>query len=139
MTGKKLSAVGVAGVIIVAGLLPFPATAHHSFAMFDQTQRVTVNATVTRFDWLNPHTWLYISTTTESGDEVAWALEGAGTGWMSSAGWNADTVKPGDRLVIDFHPMRDGTNSGQLLTITFPDGAEMCSGQGCREVEEPEA
>ena len=98
-----------------------------------------MDATVTRFDWLNPHTWLYISTTSENGEEIAWALEGAGTGWMSSAGWNADTVKPGDKLLIDYHPMRDGTNIGQLLTISFPDGTELCSGQGCRDESEPEA
>ena len=139
MSKNHLSAVGAASVIIAAGLATFPSAAHHSFAMFDQTQRITVSATVTRFDWLNPHTWLYISTTTEDGEEIAWALEGAGTGWMTSAGWNADTVKPGDTLVIDYHPMKDGTNIGPLLTISFPDGREMCSGQGCRNEGEPEA
>lgn len=139
MTRNRLSIASAAGVVIVAGFASWPSAAHHSFAMFDQTQRVTVSATVTRFDWLNPHTWLYISAATENGDEVAWALEGAGTGWMTSAGWNAETVKAGDKLLIDFHPMKDGTNIGQLLTISFPDGKEMCSGQGCREAGEPEA
>jgi hypothetical protein len=113
--------------------MSMPAMAHHSFAMFDSTQTMTATGTVTRFDWLNPHTWLYVSTTDENGSEVIWGLEGAGTSWMVSAGWGPDTVRPGDRIVIAFHPMRDGTNGGQLLTVRLPDGTELCSGQGCRE------
>ena len=133
MSRKNLSAAAVLAVLTVLGPMTVPSVAHHSFAMFDNTQTITITGTVTRFDWLNPHTWLYVSAADENGNEVAWALEGAGVGWMTSAGWSGDTVKPGDQIVIDFHPTKDGTNGGQLLTVTFPDGTEMCSGRGCPE------
>ena len=131
MARKQFCAAASVAILALAGPMTIPADAHHSFAMFDNTKTITVDATVTRFDWINPHTWLYITAMDESGQEISWGLEGAGTGYMTNAGWKPDTIQPGARVVIDFHPMKDGTNGGQLLTVTFPDGKEMCSGQGC--------
>lgn len=106
------------------------ASAHHSFAMFDQTQVVSVTGTVTRFDWQNPHTWLYISTEEEGG--TAYSFETSSPSSLMSTGWTADSVHVGDRVEIDFHPLRDGTNGGQLRTIWLPDGTELCNGAECR-------
>jgi len=109
-----------------------PAFAHHSFAMFDQTQVESVTGTVTRFDWQNPHTWLYISTEGEDGAADAYSFETSSPSSLMSTGWTADSIKVGDRVEIDFHPLRDGTNGGQLRTIWLPDGTELCNGAECR-------
>jgi hypothetical protein len=110
-----------------------PAFAHHSFAMFDQTQVVSVSGTVTRFDWQNPHTWLYLSTVDESGAAIAYSFETSSPSSLMSTGWTSDSVQEGDQVDIDFHPLRDGTNGGQLRTIWLPDGTELCNGAECRE------
>ena len=107
-----------------------PASAHHSFAMFDQTQVVRVSGTVTRFDWQNPHTWLYIAT--EEGGGAAYSFETSSPSSLASTGWTPDSIQVGDYVEIDFHPLRDGTNGGQLRTIWLPDGTELCNGAECR-------
>ena len=122
----------VVGCLAMMGLSG-PAFAHHSFAMFDQTQIVSVTGTVTRFDWQNPHTWLYISTEDEGGTGGAYFFETSSPNSLMSTGWTPDSVKEGDHVEIDFHPLRDGTNGGQLRTIWLPDGTELCNGAECRE------
>ena len=107
-----------------------PAAAHHSFAMFDQTQIVSVTGTITRFDWQNPHTWLYLAT--EDGSGAAYSFETSSPSSLMSTGWTPDSVHVGDRVEIDYHPLRDGTNGGQLRTIWLPDGTELCNGAECR-------
>ena len=123
--------------LVVASLammgLSGPAFAHHSFAMFDQTQVVSVTGTVTRFDWQNPHTWLYLSTADEGGTGVAYSFETSSPSSLISTGWTPESVHEGDHVDIDFHPLRDGTNGGQLRTIWLPDGTELCNGRECRE------
>ena len=123
--------------LVVASLalsgLSTPAAAHHSFAMFDQTQVVSVSGTVTRYDWQNPHTWLYLSTVDEGGALAAYSFETSSPSSLTSTGWTPESVLEGDQVDIDFHPLRDGTNGGQLRTIWLPDGTELCNGAECRE------
>ena len=129
----SLSVSSLFAVSLVMTGLGSPAFAHHSFAMFDQTQVVSVTGTVTRFDWQNPHTWLYISTEGESGAAAAYSFETSSPSSLMSTGWTAESIQVGDRVEIDFHPLRDGTNGGQLRTIWLPDGTELCNGAECRE------
>lgn len=119
------------GVSVTMSGLGGPALAHHSFAMFDQTQVVSVTGTVTRFDWQNPHAWLYLAT--EEGGGAAYSFETSSPSSLMSTGWTPDSVQVGDQVEIDFHPLRDGTNGGQLRTIWLPDGTELCNGAECRE------
>jgi hypothetical protein len=132
MFGGKMPAASAAAIISVLSFTSLPAIAHHSFAMFDQTQTVTMTGTVTRFDWLNPHTWLYVAAVDAGGNEVTWGFEGSSPAGLASTGWTAETVKPGDRITVGFHPLKDGTNGGQIRTVTLPDGSEMCNGAECR-------
>lgn len=126
----------VAGLSLSLSLVPHvlgPAFGHHSFAMFDQTQTFAVNGVVTRFDWANPHGWLYLETSDENGNEVAWSFETATPSGLAKTGWSPEVVVEGDRVEVGFHPLRDGTNGGQLITLVLPNGVELCSGLECRE------
>lgn len=69
----KLAAV----VIAIAGLtlLALPAPAHHGTATYDMGKRVTLNGTVTLFDWSNPHSQLHFDVVDEKGTVVHWNLE----------------------------------------------------------------
>ena len=118
---------------IAVSLFVVPALGHHSFAMFDQTQTLSVTGTVTELAWLNPHTWLHIEVMDEDGNAVTWSFEASSVGRLAGTGWAPDIVVPGDRVEVGFSPLRDGTPGGHLRTMTLPDGTELCNGSECRE------
>jgi len=117
-----------AAIIVLALGGAAPAAAHHSFAMFDQETNVTLEGTVTEFEFVNPHAWLYVTTEDAQGNRAEWTIEMGGPGAMSRAGWQADTVKPGDAITVEIHPMKDGTLGGQYLNAILPDGTTIAGG-----------
>ncbi len=117
---------GIAGLAL--SLFAVPAFGHHSFSMFDQTQFMNLTGTVTEFEWINPHAWLHVSVTNESGSAETWSFEGGNLGGLTSAGWRADSVAAGEQVEIGFNPMIDGARGGQLRTLILPDGTKLCNG-----------
>ncbi len=102
-----------------------PALAHHSFAMFDRDKNLTVAGTVTEFEWTNPHVWIHLKAADQSGKDVIWSFEMQAIAQDSSLGWRADSVKAGDKVSIDFHPLKDGSRGGQLVAATLADGKRL--------------
>ncbi len=127
----QLKALALAG--IAASMFALPAIAHHSFAMFDQSQMVQLEGTVTDFEWLNPHVWLHIEVAGEDGSTAVWSFEAGSTGQLTQSFWTPETVAPGDQIDVVFHPLKDGSNGGQLREITKADGTNLCQGASCRE------
>ncbi len=127
----KLKALTLAGIAV--SFLTLPAIAHHSFAMFDASQDVTLTGTVTDFEWINPHTWLHVEVTGEDGNRWIWSFEAGSPGQLTQSLWTRDSVAPGDEIEVLFHPLKDGSNGGQLLAITKSDGTNLCQGAACRE------
>ena len=99
-----------------------PALAHHSFAMFDHDKVATIAGTVKEFEWINPHTWLHIVASDADGKLYTWSFEMGGPGQNVSVGWKPDSVKPGDKVIVGYHPLKDGSHGGQLLTTKLPSG-----------------
>ena len=95
-------AFGIAGLAL--SLFAVPAFGHHSFSMFDQTQFMNLTGTVTEFEWINPHAWLHVSVTDESGSPETWSFEGGNLGGLARAGWRADSVAAGEQVEIGFNP-----------------------------------
>jgi hypothetical protein len=121
MSMKAVSLVAVAVAAFAA-----PASAHHSFAMFDAEQTVTLQGTVKEFEWTNPHSWLRIMVKDEKTDQlVLWALELSSPARLKRMGMNADSVKVGDAVSVTFHPMKDGARGGQFLQAVLPDGKQV--------------
>ena len=116
---------------LVLASLAAPASAHHSFAMFDANKSASVSGTVKEFEWINPHVWVHL-VTDESGKPVTWSFEAGSTGQLTVSGWKPDTLKPGDRITLRFHPLKDGSFGGQLLEVTLADGTKLCQGAACR-------
>lgn len=108
-------------------LLAVPAFAHHSFAMFDPDQLITKPGVVKEFEWTNPHVWLHVLAPDASGKPVEWSFEMQATAQASSGGWKPDTVKPGDKVTVEFHPLKDGSRGGELVAATLPDGRRLGS------------
>ena len=118
-----LFAFTAAALSLIAG----PVFAHHSFAMFDPEKTITVSGVVKEFEWTNPHVWLHVMAADSSGKAVEWSFEMQATAQASSGGWRPDTVKPGDKVMVEFHPLRDGSRGGELLAATVPDGRRLGS------------
>ena len=103
-------------------VLPVPALAHHSFAMFDANQTLTTPATVKEFQWGSPHTWLELVVLSPDKTEKPLSLELTTISGLLRNGWKPGTLKPGDRVTVTYHPMRDGTPAGQLVEAVTADG-----------------
>jgi hypothetical protein len=118
----KLKALGLAG-IAVAGLA-IPAVAHHSFAMFDAEKSKTLEGTVKEFQWTNPHSWILMTVNNAEGKAEQWAIEMGGPAGLARQGWVPKTLTPGMKIKTVIHPLRDGTNGGQFMAVTLPDGTQ---------------
>ena len=101
------------------------AFAHHSFAMFDRDKSVTLTGVVKEFEWTNPHVWIHMMVPDQTGKPVEWSFEMQAIAQDMAGGWRSDSVKPGDKVSIDFHPLKDGTRGGQLVAATLADGKRL--------------
>jgi hypothetical protein len=114
-----------------------PAIAHHSFAMFDAEQTVTLEGTVKEFEWTNPHAWLRVMVNdAKTGNPVLWALELSSPSRLVTMGMRADSVKPGDAVSVTFHPMKNGSRGGQFLQAVLPGGKKVIRANARDENEE---
>ena len=115
-------------VLLITMLLSFgiPAWAHHSFsAVFDADSPVQANGIVTKVEWRNPHAWIYIDVEGENGNVVNWAFELGSPNGLRRRGWSRDTVKVGDVISVSGYRARDGSNRGNVASLTLADGREL--------------
>ncbi|HYR83072.1 MAG TPA: DUF6152 family protein [Terriglobia bacterium] len=114
----------IAGYVAVAVLsFALQALAHHSFSMFDHEKTITVSGTLKEFEWTNPHCWLHVSVVdATTGRSLDWAFEMGSVGQVAAQGWKAETVKPGDKITVEGHPMKDGSRGGQYQSAKLGDG-----------------
>ncbi len=93
----------------------WPAYAHHSFAMYDRTKVLTLKGNVKSFQWTNPHCVIWVLVQPEGGGEPQeWSFETTSPGVLTRGGWTRNSVKPGDRVAVEFYPLRDGSHGGGL-------------------------
>ena len=105
----------------LTALLATSTPAHHSTAMFEWGKAIELkNATVERWDWTNPHTFLYVNA---GGDK--WAFEGMSPNHLGRIGWSKRTLKAGDKINLTYYPLKDGRKGGFNVTVTFADGKVM--------------
>src|SRR5215468_9940771 len=111
---------------LAAAAVAVPALAHHSFAMFDAEQTITLQGTVKEFEWRNPHSWLRVMVNDQkSGKEMQWALELSSPARLVTMGMRADSVRPGDAVSVTFHPMKNGSRGGQFIQAVLPGGKKV--------------
>jgi hypothetical protein len=99
-----------------------PALAHHSFTMFDQSKTVTLHGTVKDFRWSNPHVFIQLLVKNDQGSEDEWSIEMTSPEHLSRAGWRPGTLKPGDSVTLNIHPLHSNAKGGQYLSGTGPHG-----------------
>ena len=118
----RLQAVKLHLYVFALAALPLPLGAHHSFAGFDMDSNVTITGTVKEFQWVNPHSWIQIMVPGGSGPSVEWSIETSAPSSLLRRCWKPRTLKPGDRITIVMHLMRDGQHGGAFVSGELEDG-----------------
>jgi hypothetical protein len=98
------------------------ANAHHSFAMFDMTKSVRLEGTVERFEWTNPHSWIFLEVVGPGATIERWTIELPAAGVLAREGWTKTYLKPGERVVLHVNPLKDGRKGGNLESFVPPSG-----------------
>jgi hypothetical protein len=93
------------------------ALAHHSAARFDLTQTVNVEGTVTRYEWANPHVYIFVTATADDGRAVEWEVEGQPPSMLRRQGWSASTLARGEVVRLSGNPARSGAKSMSLTKL----------------------
>jgi hypothetical protein len=111
-------------------LLAVPLFAHHSFgAEYDADKPVTVTGVITKIDWTNPHSHLFMDVKNDQGNVANWKFEGYPPVVLYRTGWRKDlTIKVGDTVTVFGWRARDGTNWAHSREITLPDGKKLFFG-----------
>jgi hypothetical protein len=119
----------VLAVLSLALSCAAPLLAHHSFgAEYDATKPITLDGVLTKIEWTNPHSFIYIDVA-EKGNVVNWKLEGYPPNVLYRNGWKKDaTMKVGDRITVTGWRSRDGSNLAHSREITLPSGKKMIFG-----------
>ena len=108
-------------VMLVFGAIG-SALAHHSFAVFDHAQTVTVNGTVTKYQWTNPHGFIEMDYQGADGAAKHYTIELTSINMLARAGWTSRSVKAGDKAKAIVAPLLSGEPGGLLLELTLSDG-----------------
>ena len=103
--------------------LAAPVLAHHAWPV-DMDTLVTVQGTVTAFDWANPHPMITLQVMAAGGEET-WQVGGPAIRRMEAKGWTKDSVKPGDVITGTGYQFRDGQKIIRLESINLADGTEL--------------
>jgi hypothetical protein len=118
-----------AGISAIATLVVLTATtplaAHHGNASFDTSKRVTLKGTVTEWIWANPHCFLKMDATDDTGGVRNWALETQNPIAMTQRGWSRQAFKAGDQVTVILEAVKNGAPIGRIVKITLPDGSAL--------------
>lgn len=106
-------------------LLCAPLFAHHSTAEYDMSTLTSIKGTVTKFEWSNPHAYIYLDVKDDKGNAVQWTAELASLGMLARVNWKRDTVKPGDEITVSGNRAKDGRAVMRLDKIIFANGQEL--------------
>jgi len=98
------------------------AFAHHSTAMYDMNHPVTVNGVVKRFEWTNPHAFVYLEVKDDKGNVVEWEVEMMSLNHLRGYGWTRDTVKVGEVISCTGGAAKSGAPSMISSYMKLADG-----------------
>ena len=125
MRAKLALLLAAAGLLVAAA----PVWAHHAFAAeFDAKKPVKLRGTITRVEWINPHSWIHINAKNTDGSVQEWMIEGGTPNTLFRRGITKDSLPVGTEIVVDGYQAKDGSFRANGRDITFPDGKKLFLG-----------
>lgn len=118
---------GLAAAGTALALAALPVAAHHSFAMFDQREIMTLEGVVTEFQWTNPHAFIELDVR-QRNSTSRWSIELNSPNNLRRQGWRRDSLSAGERVTLRMNPLRDGKHGGLFLDLEKADGTVLDSG-----------
>ena len=120
-------------VVAIAGAILFlagtPVWAHHAFyAEFDETKPITLRGTVTKWEMVNPHSWIHLDVKGADGKVVNWMIEGGSPNALLRLGFTKDSLPPGTEIVVEGYQAKGGAIRAVGKDLTFTDGRRLFMG-----------
>jgi len=127
----------IAALMLAVGVvtLSVPLLAHHGTAAFQNDKKVTAKGTVAEWLWSNPHCLLSVDVKGDDGKVVRWVGETQNPVSMTDRGWSKAAIKAGDEVTIVMLPVKNGMPLGRVVSVTFPNGKTLISGEGVPRAE----
>jgi hypothetical protein len=125
---RRISSTAVA--VVMAALISGASivSAHHSFAVFDMTSQKSIEGTVKKVDWTNPHVWVWVDVPTTGGASETYGFEGMSPNFLARRGWSRTTLQTGMKVTVQFRPLKDGKPGGMLVSAKLPTGLLLTGG-----------
>src|SRR6266404_9764355 len=134
----KLSLIALTASFLAAAAAP--AFAHHAFAAeFDANKPVKLRGTVTKMEWINPHTWIYMDVKKPDGTTETWMIEAGTPNTLLRRGFTKDSLKAGTEISVDGYQSKDGSLRANGRNLTLPDGQTLFLGNATATEGAPES
>ena len=121
----KVRIAAMAWLLVAILMICAPMFAHHGNAAYEMSKTISFKATITRYDYTNPHTTIYFDVTDDKGNVEHWVAETTNPAMLNRVGWSRDTLKAGDQVTVVANPNKVGAKVVFLQKVVFSDGKEL--------------
>jgi hypothetical protein len=115
-------------LMVAFALIGLPAAAHHSGAQYDYTQRITVSGVVTKMEWANPHSRLYVEGPDGSSEEGHWQFDLPSVNRLVRLGWTRHALNAGDKVTVIGAPLRGTPHVAWAINVLDAGGKKLFVG-----------